>query len=99
MANNTSPHILNTSANLLGFCLFIITSLHIANPMETHFIDELTSIVSILLTFSCMFSFVAIRTKKPASEERMEKIADYLFFTALVGILVSILIITINYLW
>ncbi|MBK9104680.1 MAG: hypothetical protein IPL92_08935 [Saprospiraceae bacterium] len=99
MANNTSPHILNTSANLLGFCLFIITSLHIANPMETHFIDELTSIVSILLTFSCMFSFVSIRTKKPEREVRLEKIADYLFFTALVGILVSILIITINYLW
>ena len=34
MANNTSPHILNTSANLLGFCLFIITSLHIASPLE-----------------------------------------------------------------
>lgn len=99
MANNTSPHILNTSANLLGFCLFIITSLHIANPMETHFIDELTSIVSILLTFSCMFSFVSIRTKKPEREVQLEKIADYLFFTALVGILVSILIITINYLW
>ena len=49
MANNTSPHILNTSANLLGFCLFIITSLHIASPLETHFIDELTSIVAILV--------------------------------------------------
>jgi len=99
MANNTSPHILNTSANLLGFCLFIITSLHIANPMETHFIDELTSIVSILLTFSCMFSFVSIRTKRPERERRLETIAEYLFFSALVGILVSILIITINYLW
>ena len=99
MANNTSPHILNTSANLLGFCLFIITSLHIANPMETHFIDELTSIVSILLTFSCMFSFVSIRTKRPERERRLEAIAEYLFFSALVGILVSILIITINYLW
>lgn len=27
MANNTQQHILNTSANLLGFCLFVITSL------------------------------------------------------------------------
>ncbi len=99
MANNTSPHILNTSANLLGFCLFIITSLHIANPLETHFIDELTSIVAILLTASCMFSFVSIRTKRPERERRLETIAEYLFFTALVGILISILIITINYLW
>ena len=98
MANNTSPHILNTSANLLGFCLFIITSLHIANPMETHFIDELTSIVSILLTISCMFSFVSIRTKRPERERRLETIAEYLFFSALTGILISIIIITVNYL-
>ena len=99
MANNTSPHILNTSANLLGFCLFIITSLHIANPTETYFIDELTSIVSVLLTVSCMFSFVSIRTKRPERERRLETIAEYLFFSALVGILISIIIITVNYLW
>ena len=99
MANNTSPHILSTSANLLGFCLFIITSLHIANPMETHFIDELTSIVAVLLTGSCMFSFVSIRTKSPERERRLETIADYLFFSALIGILVAIIIITINFIW
>jgi len=99
MANTTSPHILNTSANLLGFCLFIITSLHISNLTETHFIDGLTSIVSVLLTVSCMFSFVSIRTTDPTKERRLEKVADYLFFTALVGILVTIIIITINFIW
>jgi hypothetical protein len=98
MANSTSPHILNTSANLLGFCLFIITSLHISDITETHFIDGLTSIVCILLTFSCMFSFVSIRTQDPVKEKKLESIADYLFFTALVGILVSIIIMAINFL-
>ena len=34
MKRNTSPHILNTAANLLGFCLFVITSLHISNKRE-----------------------------------------------------------------
>ena len=34
MANNTSQHILNSSASLLGFCLFVITSLHITNRIE-----------------------------------------------------------------
>ena len=99
MPNTTSPHILNTSANLLGFCLFIITSLHISNQSETHFIDGLTSIVSVLLTGSCMFSFVSIRTTDPVRESRLEKIADYLFFTALIGILITIIIITINFIW
>jgi hypothetical protein len=96
MANNTSPHILNTSANLLGFCLFVITSLHIADLTEIHIIDNLTSIVAIMLTCSCIFSFISIRTKNPKSEKRLEKIADYLFLASLVGILIIIMLITLN---
>jgi hypothetical protein len=97
MANNTSQHILNTSANLLGFCLFVITSLHIANKIETNYIDEFTSIVAILLTFSCIFSFVSIRTSNQNKEKRLESIADYLFVAALIGILIIILLITLNF--
>lgn len=98
MANKTSQHILNTSVNLLGFCLFVITSLHIANQMETYYIDELTAIVGILLAFSCIFSFISIRTTNPALENRLESIADYLFFASLVGILVVIVLISLNFL-
>lgn len=97
MANNTSQHILNTAANLLGFCLFVITSLHIANREEIHLIDELTSGVAVLLTFSCIFSFVSIRTKHPVKELRLEKLADYLFVSSLVGILIIILLIALNF--
>lgn len=97
MANNTSPHILTTSANLLGFCLFVITSLHISNRIETHVIDEFTSIVAVLLTFSCIFSFISIRTKSAKREKQLENIADYFFISGLVGILVIILLITMNY--
>jgi hypothetical protein len=97
MANNTSHHILNTSANLLGFCLFVITSLHISNPTEVHYIDELTSIIGVLLAFSCIFSFVSIRTTNLKREKLLETIADYLFFVALVGILITILLIALNF--
>lgn len=97
MANYTSQHILNTSASLLGFCLFVITSLHIANKTEVYFIDEFTSVVTILLTFSCIFSFISIRTKHEKREKQLETIADYLFLTALVGILIIILLITFNF--
>jgi hypothetical protein len=98
MANNTSQHILNTSATLLGFCLFVITSLHIADKIETHIIDEFTSVVALLLTFSCIFSFTSIRTKNEINETLFETIADYLFLTALIGILIIILLITFNFL-
>jgi uncharacterized membrane protein len=96
MANNTSPHILNSSVSLLGFCLFIITSLHISNKIETSYIDELTSVVSILLAFSSSFSFFSIRTKNLKKEKLLESIADYFFITALIGIVVIIFLITFN---
>jgi hypothetical protein len=98
MANNTSNHILNTSANLLGFCLFVITSLHISNRAEAHYIDELTSVIAVLLAFSCIFSFVSIRTTNLKREKLLERIADYLFVVALVGILLIILLIALNFL-
>ncbi len=97
MANNTSPHILNTSANLLGFCLFVITSLHIANNTETHAIDAFTSVVAIFLTISCILSFVSIRTADPVRERKLETFADYLFVASMVGILIIILLITLNF--
>jgi len=98
MANKTSPHILTTSANLLGFCLFVITSLHIANITETHLIDKLTSAVGILLTFSCILSFISIRTVNENREKKFETMADYLFLLALLGILTIILLIAFHYL-
>src|SRR5688572_29340876 len=98
MANTTSQHILSTSANLLGFCLFVITSLHIASETQTHILDELTSMVAILLSSSCIFSFASIRTSNDKKEKRFEAVADYLFIISLIGILVIILLITSNFL-
>jgi len=40
MANNTSQHIFEYLGKFAFFCLFVITSLHIANQTETFFIDE-----------------------------------------------------------
>lgn len=96
MANNTSQHILNTSANLLGFCLFVITSFHITNKAESSIIDELTSLVAFLLTISSFLSFISIRTLDPKKEQRLETIADYIFIASLTGILFIVLLITFN---
>ncbi len=97
MANTTSAHILNTAANLLGFCLFVITSLHIANMTEANNIDEFTSVVAVLLSFSCIFSFFSIRAKSDEKERRMEGIADVFFLISLFGILVIIVLISLNF--
>jgi len=97
MANNTAQHILSTAANLLGFCLFIITSLHFANKTENSLIDEFTSMVALLLTISSVFSFISIRTQDPKKEYRFEQIADYIFLISLIGIMGIILFIVISF--
>ncbi len=97
MANKTSQHILSTSANLLGFCLFIITSLHITDKAANTLIDEFTTFVALLLTASSIFSFAAIKTEVQKNEQRLEKIADYLFVLSLIGILGIIIFMFITF--
>ena len=97
MANNTSQHILPTAANLLGFCLFVITSVHITDNAATSVIDEFTSIIALLLTFSSILSFISIRTKNAKKEQRLETIADYFFVASLAGIVIIILLLVLNF--
>jgi len=97
MANNTSQHILNTSANLLGFCLFVITSLKLSSHRESLLIDGFTSIVALLLTFSSLFSFFSIKTDNHVKERQLESVANYFFIVSLIGILAIILLVTFNF--
>lgn len=97
MPKKTSEHILGTAANLLGFCLVVLTSLHFTSEAATTYFDELTSLIALLLTLSSTFSFISIRTRNAEKEKRFESIAEYLFFGALVGIFLIILFLTITY--
>lgn len=96
MANNTSPHIINTAANLLGFCLFVITSYQLTSFDDKSKIDEFTSIVAIFLALSCSFSFASIKTKNPEREKILERIADVFFIISMIGVISVILLITLN---
>ena len=93
----TSQHILSTSANLLGFCLFILTSLHLSDTTESNLIDELTAIVALLLTVSSGFSFISIRTTHDQRSQRLEQIADFFFLISLVGIFGIVTFLAIHY--
>jgi len=97
MANKTSQHILGTSANLLGFCLFIITSLHLTSKTQNSLIDEFTSLVALLLNISSVLSFVSIRSENKIREYKFEKVADYLFIISLLGIFSIIVFLIINF--
>jgi hypothetical protein len=84
MENNKSPHILNTSSNLLGFCLVVLTSLKISKYSEVSIIDELTGVASILLIVCSGLSFLSIRTKHEAFSISYERTADLIFLIALI---------------
>lgn len=84
MANNKSEHILNTSSNLLGFCLVVLTSLKISKYSSVSIIDELTGIETIFLIISSIFSFSSIRSNKENVSARYEKIAENIFIIALI---------------
>lgn len=97
MANQTSQHILNTSANLLGFCLFVITTIHFNKMADNSLIDEFTSLVALLLSASCFFSFLSIKTKNEKKELKLENIADNLFLLSIIGILFIIIFMIVEY--
>ena len=68
-----SPHILNASSNLLGFCLLIITSLKISKISGSTYVDDIAAVASLSLVVSCFLSFLAIRTENDALEKKYEK--------------------------
>jgi small-conductance mechanosensitive channel len=94
---NNAAVILNTSSNLLGFCLVVITSLHFAHFTEGHLVDELTLVIGILLMVSCLFSFLSLRSEDPERARRFENRADVFFFFSLLGILLVMLMITVHF--
>lgn len=87
-ASNKTQHILNTSSNLLGFCLVVLTSLKISKVSELSKIDEITGLACILLIASCFFSFLSIRADKENIMIKYERIADNIFIVALLLVFV-----------
>jgi hypothetical protein len=93
MKNNTSQQILPTAANLIGFCLFVITSMHVSDKAASSMVDEFISIITLFLTTSCLLSFLSIRSTIAGRSNNYEKIADYLFIGSLIGLLIIILLL------
>ncbi|WP_234110627.1 MULTISPECIES: hypothetical protein [Chryseobacterium] len=91
-----SPHVLNASSNLLGFCLLIITSLKISKISGATYVDDIAAIASLSLVVSCILSFLAIRTESDVLEKRYEKFGDYLFLFALICISCTVIFVSLN---
>jgi hypothetical protein len=93
--NNKSPHILNTSSNLLGLCFVVLSSIKIMKVQDETFIDELTTVSTILFMASCILSFMSMRNSFRKSKT-WEDIADYLFLTGLGLLFITVISFTFN---
>lgn len=93
--DNRSPHILNTSANLLGFCFIVLTSVKISKLEESSFIDEGAALAIIIFMTSCILSFLAMRSTAIRSK-KLEKMADLLFLFGLIVLFITTMLIAFN---
>jgi hypothetical protein len=92
--NDKSPHILNASSNLLGICFVVLTSLKLLNISHKTIIDELTCGAILLFMASCLLSFLSIRGNLRHS--RFERIADYLFISGILLLVVTTVFLSLN---
>ncbi|BAV04109.1 hypothetical protein SAMN05421788_104155 [Filimonas lacunae] len=93
---NKSPHILNTSTNLLGFCLIVLTSIKVARFNHATLIDDSTGVASLLLMASCLLSFLSMRSEKEKKSKTLESVADYCFLLALICVSITIILVSFN---
>lgn len=91
--NDKSPHILNTSATLLGLCFIVLTSIKINNLTEATIIDELTVVAIVMFMTSSILSFLSMRNSKMPSV-RYEKIADIIFLLGLFSLFATAILIS-----
>ncbi|MBX7140811.1 MAG: hypothetical protein K1X63_06985 [Chitinophagales bacterium] len=91
-----SPHILNTSSNLLGICFLVLTSLRVMKVNDITVIDEITAIAIVLFMLSSILSFLSLRSaNKPG--EVLESIADFIFLAGLALLFVTTILVTFNF--
>lgn len=90
-----SPHILNTSSNLLGICFLVLTSLKVLGKSQQTVIDDTTFIAIILFMLSCLLSFLSMR-KQTKQSKTLENAADYIFLTGLFVLFVTTILFSFN---
>jgi hypothetical protein len=90
-----SPHILNTSSNLLGICFLVLTSLKVLGKSQQTIIDDITFVAVILFMSSCFLSFLSMR-KQATQSKKLERVADYIFLAGLSVLFITAILFSFN---
>jgi len=89
------PHILNTSATLLGLCFVVLTSLKVNQSNEASVIDEFTAFAILMFLTSSILSYLSMRSDNDA-KPAYEKIADAVFLGGLFFLFVTTILIVMD---
>lgn len=92
-----SPHILNTSSNLLGLCFLVLTSIKLLEVSGKTIIDEVVSVAALTFMVSSILSFLSMKSSEEQKSSRLEDVADYFFMGGLVTLFLVIVIITFQF--
>ncbi len=93
--NDKSPHILNTSATLLGICFIVLTSLNVMSLTAKTIMDELTTAAIVMFMTSSLLSFLSMRSKRSLGD-KYEKVADIVFLSGLFFLFVTTMLLAFN---
>jgi predicted membrane channel-forming protein YqfA (hemolysin III family) len=93
---NNAPHILGTSANLLGICFIVLTSLKALKMDGQTFIDEFACGAVCLFMISCLFSFLSMRGTSKRTQW-YETVADYVFLAGLFTLCITTIFIAFSF--
>ena len=83
-------HIFTVSAAMVGVCLTVIGILRVvvtAMGADT-LADELLSVDAVLFLVSCVLSYWSLRTRSRRRMHRVERVADFVFLSALLFMVV-----------
>ncbi len=87
-------HILNAASNLLGIALVIIAGLNVSRAARNSFADEVAWGAAILLSLSCLLSYLALRAEPEPS--RCETWADRTFLTGMAMLFVAVIVLAVE---
>ena len=79
-------HIFAVSATMVGVCLTVIGILNVITSFKkiNTWADEITALDAIIFISSCIISYIAIKTKMRKRRLLLERIADGIFLSGLV---------------
>ncbi|MFN8297073.1 MAG: hypothetical protein U0T69_12815 [Chitinophagales bacterium] len=78
-------HIFSGSTTMIGVCITVISLFRIMQINKQTLVDEILGADILLFIFSCFFSYLSLRN---AALKSIENIADIIFFTGLLLLLV-----------